>query len=49
MGNWTSIPSQNMTLKYKPGVSDLVPRILLFSADLFCNEEPFNNNFIGTY
>ena len=49
MGNLTSITGQNMALKYESGVSDLVPRSRLFSADLFCSEEHFTNNFIGTY
>ena len=49
MGNLTSITGQNLALKYESGVSDLVPRSRLFSADLFCSEEHFTNNFIGTY
>ena len=48
MGNLTSITGQNMALKYEPGVSDLVTRSLWLCANLFCSEEPFNNNFIGT-
>ena len=46
ISNLTSITGQNVALIYKPGVSDLVPRSLLFSAAiLFCSEGPFNPHF----
>ena len=35
ISNLTHIPDQNVALKEEPGVFDLVPRSLLFSADIF--------------
>ena len=49
ISNLTYITNQNVALKEEPGVFDLLPRSLLFSANISGSEGSFNPNFSWTF